>query len=147
MAGNGPRPKDASKRARTNKDTITPSLVTFVKGNQPRLPRLPSGKWNPRTLVWWDKWKTSPQATLFMATDWEFLLETALIHHNFWNGDMTMAGELRLRVAKFGATIEDRVKLRIQYAQASEAENKVAKVVIKAEDRYSGLKAVEAQTA
>ena len=35
-----------------------------------------------------------------------------------------MAAELRLRVAKFGATPEDRARLRIQFAQADEADSK-----------------------
>lgn len=46
-------------------------------------------------------------------TDWCFLLDTAVLHAEFWLGDRSVAGELRLRAAKFGATPEDRARLRI----------------------------------
>lgn len=64
----------------------------------------------------------SAQAELMTATDWSFLLDTALIHARFWSGDPSVAGELRLRVAKFGATLEDRARLRIMFADADKAD-------------------------
>lgn len=48
------------------------------------------------------------------GTDWDFLLDTALLHAELWSGNRSVAAELRLRVAKFGATPEDRARLRIQ---------------------------------
>lgn len=69
-------------------------------------------------------WGASPLAPEFTANDWSELLDTAVIHSAFWAGDMKLAGELRLRVAKFGATPEDRARLRIQFAQADEADAK-----------------------
>jgi hypothetical protein len=149
--------KDPEKRARRNKDLTPVSKVTFVLGKKPKLPRLFDGrtvngkpaimKWNQRTLDWWEKWGDSPQAIHFMDTDWEFLLATALIHHKFWGGDLTLAGELRIREAKFGATMEDRARLRIQYAAVEEAEAKNKKKTEKPETRYGDLKAVEAPKA
>jgi hypothetical protein len=45
--------------------------------------------------------------------DWFFLLDTALMHHQMWsNGKWEFAAEIRLRVAKFGATPEDRLRLK-----------------------------------
>jgi len=47
--------------------------------------------------------------------DWEYLLTTARIHHEFWSsGRWELAAELRLREAKFGATPEDRSRLRVE---------------------------------
>src|SRR5699024_12788680 len=64
-----------------------------------------------------------PQAEHFGSTDWSFLLDTAILHANLWvNGDTTVLPELRLRVAKFGATPEDRARLRMQFAEADEAD-------------------------
>jgi len=40
-------------------------------------------------------------------------LDTAVLHAEFWMGDRSLAGELRLRAAKFGATPEDRARLKI----------------------------------
>ena len=64
----------------------------------------------------------------FTDVEWNYLAETALLQNEFWNGDMKVASELRLRAAKFGATPEDRARLRIQVVSANEAE-------AKAEDR------------
>ncbi|MDX5563758.1 hypothetical protein PYK79_10885 [Streptomyces sp. ID05-04B] len=80
--------------------------------------------WPARTLDWWEMWKASPQAEHFSSTDWDFLLDTAVVHARHWSGDGSAAGELRLRVAKFGATPEDRARLRMQFAQADEADGR-----------------------
>lgn len=56
--------------------------------------------------------------------DWAELRDTAVLHGLYWSGDVKLAGELRLRTAKFGATAEDRARLRIQYAAADEADDK-----------------------
>lgn len=78
---------------------------------------LPDGElWHPVTMRWWDSFRASPQATL-MATDvdWDFLLDTALIHHNMWkNGRWEFANEVRMRVAQFGATPAARRALKME---------------------------------
>ncbi|WP_261954338.1 hypothetical protein [Streptomyces nigrescens] len=72
-------------------------------------------EWHPRTLAWWHTWRTSPQAQTFTDTDWEFLIDTALMHHAMWSkGQWTLAAEVRLRAAKFGATPEDRARLKLK---------------------------------
>jgi hypothetical protein len=81
-------------------------------------------RWPPRTVEWWQMWADSPLSAEFTSTDWSELLDTALLHARFWSGQLSLASELRLRVAKFGATPEDRARLRITFAQADEAEDK-----------------------
>ncbi|HET6634691.1 MAG TPA: hypothetical protein VFH77_06650 [Streptomyces sp.] len=95
--------------------------------------------WPERTLDWWEMWKRSPQAEHFSSTDWDFLLDTALIHARLWSGEASAAPELRLRVAKFGATPEDRARLRMQFAQADEADGK-RPAGASAKKRYADLK-------
>lgn len=136
MAGRGPAPKDPSRRARSNKDPIGLRVITAPPVEQPALPEFDlqveiNGEvvaqrfeWAPRTREWWQMWGDSPLSAEFTATDWSELLDTALIHSRYWQGDVKMASELRLRVAKFGATPEDRARLRIQFAQADEAEDR-----------------------
>ena len=72
--------------------------------------------WHPATRDWWEAWRRSPQAAgMLSEPDWYALLDTALIHHNMWmNGRWEFASEVRLRVAKFGATPEDRNRLRME---------------------------------
>jgi hypothetical protein len=111
MGGRGPAPKDPSELRRRN---VTPELVVVAPDDQVRGPELPDGyEWPERTREWWETWRRSPQAQVFIDTDWSYLLDTALLHAEFWLGDPSMAGELRLRVGKFGATPEDRLRLKI----------------------------------
>lgn len=116
--GQGPRPKDPSKRARTNAEPIPVTKVKLERAPQPELPAKPptwiGDEWPHQTLCWWDSWQETALTDLFTRTDWDFLLDTAIIHAAVWNGDLKHAAELRLRVAKFGATTEDRARLRIQ---------------------------------
>lgn len=126
MAGRGPAPKDPSRRARRNEKPTPAMVVRFEPAGQPNLPaKMPNGeKWPPRTRAWWKLWAESPLSANFGTTDWSELLDTAALHGAFWSGDLKLANELRLRVAKFGATPEDRARLQIQFAQADEADAK-----------------------
>jgi hypothetical protein len=111
MAGRGPAPKDPSEVRRRN---VSPELVLVAADDQVRGPELPDGyEWPEETRAWWQHWRESPQSQVFIDTDWSFLLDTALLHADLWLGDLSVAGELRLRVAKFGATAEDRRRLRL----------------------------------
>jgi hypothetical protein len=135
MPGRGPAPKDPAHRARANKDPIPLRVIHAEPVAQPDLPEFDvrvndsgevSGQqfvWPPRTREWWEMWRDSPLSAEFTATDWSELLDTAMLHARFWQGATNLAGELRLRVAKFGATPEDRARLRIQFAQADTAES------------------------
>lgn len=122
MAGRGLPPKDPKRRARTNSDPIPMRVLTAAPTEQPPLPE--GVDWPERTREWWQMWADSPLSADFTGNDWSELLDTALLHARFWSGDLKVAGELRLRVAKFGATPEDRARLRITFAQADEAEDK-----------------------
>lgn len=121
MAGRGPAPKDPRRRARTNADPVATTTIRFEQGRQPDLPN--DIEWPERTQEWWAMWGRSPLAEHFMESDWDFLLDTALLHAFVWGmSDLTKLPELRVRVAKFGATPEDRARLRIQFADADEAD-------------------------
>jgi len=128
MAGKGPSGKHPDQRARRNKDPAPLRVVTLPPAPQPELPTLSievDGKlcaftWPGRTVEWWRMWGESPLAAEFSAVDWSELLDTALLHARYWRGDLRLAGELRLRSAKFGATPEDRLRLRIMAVAGDE---------------------------
>jgi hypothetical protein len=144
MAGRGPAPKPADRRARSNPDPVPQTVLNARPVKAPSLPR--DVDWHPRTKAWWNTWKSSPQASTFTATDWSFLLDTALMHHAMWSkGQWTLAAEVRLRVAKFGATPEDRARLRMVFAgggQAEPAEDAPAGTPSPARARRGPLRAV-----
>jgi len=121
MAGRGPA--RTGKAVRRNKQ---PATVTVKAPTKKYGWKLPEGvlfdrdgdpvEWHPATKKWWNAWRSSPQATRMLTEpDWQFLLDTALMHHQMWqNGRWDFASEVRLRVAKFGATPEDRLRLHLE---------------------------------
>lgn len=117
MSG-GVGPPPAATKRRRNADPVEKRTVMLdgeLRG--PDLPSdvLPDGdEWHSRTQAWWLTWRRSAQAQEFTDTDWDFLLDTALMHHVMWaKMRWEFAAELRLRAAKFGATPEDRIRLRL----------------------------------
>lgn len=138
MAGRGPAPK--GNAARRNSEPTALRVITAVPTDQPELPasfpmlvkdgfdtNLEQWAWPEQTRAWWKMWADSPLSSEFTSTDWSELMDTALLHARYWSGHASAAPELRLRVAKFGATPEDRARLRIQFAQADEADEKRTK--------------------
>jgi hypothetical protein len=117
MAGRGPAPKTSRSRAR---DVDTRELVkTDGKLGGFDLPEDaldPGEDWHPMTVRWWEAWRASPQGVRMVTeVDWYFLLDTALMHHTMWaKGKWEFAAEVRLRAAKFGATPEDRLRLKLE---------------------------------
>lgn len=135
MAGRGPQPKDPSKRARRNKDPEL-RIIPAIPARQPSLPVIEQMvidengvkqkvrfHWPAVTRRWWKMWAESPLSVDYTDVDWAFLMDTAYIHARYWKGEVKLASELRLRVAKFGATPEDRARLRIQFAVADAVED------------------------
>ena len=160
MPGRGPAPKDASKRARRNKDTVELRVLQIQPTEQPKLPTfyvdVNLGKdedgapvivkrrfaWPATTKSWWEMLARHPLAVEFTEMDWAYLAETAMIHAQFWKGDVKLAGELRLREAKYGFTPEDRARLRMQFALATTAEVESAERVdraVSSRDRMRGI--------
>jgi hypothetical protein len=140
MAGKGFAPRPAGRKV--SKDAVPSVVLEFRKGDAGDLPE--GVDWHPRTRAWWEMWRRSAQADTFTESDWSFLLDTALMHHAMWSkGQWTLAAEVRLRVAKFGATPEDRARLRMVFADADEKDEKrAAKKGAASRDRRGPLKAV-----
>lgn len=152
MAGMGPPPKDPRKRARRNNDVAQLRIVEVRAASKPELPEVSvmvkengelvsqSFDWPIPTREWWVMLDLHPLKHEFTELDWSYLLDTARIHAAFWMGRLDTASELRLREAKYGFTPEDRARLRIQFAQATDAEVTTArKVGTSAADRFKGI--------
>jgi hypothetical protein len=86
-------------------------------------------------------WIDSPQADHFGSSDWQYLLDTALIHARLWRGDLSAASELRLRVSEFGATPSARARLRMVFAEADGADQgRGSSGAPSARERYGNLR-------
>lgn len=117
----GVPPDPTAARKRTHPDQV-PSVQLEHRTERLGfpLPDRPEGIWDERTIEWWNTWRDSPQASLFMATDWQALLETAYLYDLMWAENCTvasfvrLAAEVRQRVEKWGSTYSDRLKLRMK---------------------------------
>ena len=128
------RRKDPAVRARNNPESRPFRVVELKTCPQPPLPKgFPydgkTFKWPSITVEWWDHWADSPLIDGFTVHDWDYLLDTAVLHAKHWLGlDAKAAGEMRQRLSRFGVTPEDRAKLRIVLVDADnkEEESKIA---------------------
>lgn len=120
MAGRGPAPKAKRSRARDSarRDADTTTLVEDGERHGPELPLnvLPDGaEWHPQTAALWDSLRKNPLLADESDLGWQFLIDTALMHHTMWaKGRWEFASEVRLRLAKYGATPEDRMRLKLK---------------------------------
>jgi hypothetical protein len=128
MAGRGPAPK--AVRSRSNDTARREAEITEFEDNGElyghELPEgiLPDGAaWHPQTLELWGSLRRNPLLKNEPDVGWQFLVDTALLHHIFWSkGRWEYASEVRLRLAAFGATPADRMRLKIKMTpQADEA--------------------------
>ncbi len=160
----GPAPKDPeqlSHRSKTAADKAHLKVITSEPCPPPELPEcMPGGDWDEdneefrkcewpkETLYWWKCWIEDPMTADYRNSDWLDLLDCALIHGRLWSGDTKAAGELRLRLARHGATRSDRAGLRITLATADITEKKANETAPtsgrSAFQRRGGLKAVPA---
>ncbi|WP_446459203.1 phage terminase small subunit [Streptomyces vinaceus] len=70
----------------------------------------------------WKTWSTAPQTAAWTETDWSELELTTKLVDGLYLGDLKLAGEIRQRVAKWGATVEDRARLRMTFDKTTETE-------------------------
>src|SRR5437762_3384701 len=102
MAGRGPAPKPAGRRAGKAKDSHPSRSIEMAPAEPADLPLdlLPEGdEWHPATLRWWRRWCESPLADNLPAVDWSELEACAVLHHEFMRKrSFTLGSELRLRM-------------------------------------------------
>ena len=117
MALKGPTPKDKPSRERSEKRREIPTTEVVLGEAKVKAPALKNAaKHHPRTRDWWKRWCGAPQASLFGETDWGRLQDLAWIMDEFYAEPTTARmAEIRLNEAKLGATIEDRLHLRIRF--------------------------------
>ena len=152
MAGRGPAPKQTRARARDNAVRDVIKSDGRIGGFDLPDDVLPIDKetgereqWHPQTVRWWNNWRESPQGTrMLTAVDWDYMLDTALMHHIAWESggrNSERFAEIRIRVANFGATPADRLRLRqeIEVPEEYAVGNADASNVTSIEDRRRRL--------
>ena len=81
-----------------------------------KLGRRPGGgAWLPATREWWATWQSAPQASQFQETDWMTLRMTAPLVDSYYREPSSgKLAEIRQMHAKLGATVADRMQLRLR---------------------------------
>lgn len=113
MAGRGFAPQLKHSRESHTKSVIE-SMTRITDDGVIRGHDLPNDReWPQATRDLWEQLRRSPMAATWIPADWSHLLDTALLHAKFWEGDARLAPEVRLRLAQFGVTPEARLRLRL----------------------------------
>ena len=139
MANRGPAPKPELTRERDNARREAATTKVTDDGVLRGKPLPKETAWHPRTVAWWATWRKSPLAQTFTESDWDFLLDTALLHTEMWNGETKLAAEIRLRVSAFGSTPEARLRLKLKIDNDAA---EITQTVNMDEARRNSLKAI-----
>lgn len=155
MAGRGPAPKPFEKRAGHSSPAGPLQVVELVPVLEvvelPETFMVESPKTGVRVLPfpeetrrWWQNWAESPFARNMDALAWERLRLAAALHARSVLGDLNAYKEFRLHMALFPETPADRLRQRIQVAQAVDAEVTTAGKVERARSRWADLRVTDA---
>jgi len=112
----GPRPKEGAIRRNSH-----PFAQELSAGPAPgrELPR-GLGVKTAGAKRFWRTWSTAPQTANWAETDWTELEITVRLVDRFYQGEDKLASEIRMRVSKWGATVEDRARLRMTFETPSD---------------------------
>lgn len=126
MPVTGPKPSGRQLASRMPHRTDWTEVVnTPYSGPKPDLPKSrmimnPKGELQEfpletRTFEWWDAISTMPHCILWTKSDWQFAVDTAMVHADAAHGKTTAMAELRQREKIMGTTVDARRDLRIRY--------------------------------
>lgn len=119
-ARRGPAPNPNSRRRNTN-HALGEHELTPTSGEGRALPKA-LGITTGGAKRFWATWAKSVQSQHWLETDWAELEITTRLVDAFFQGETRHAGEIRQRVGKWGATTEDRARLRMSFDQQAQDE-------------------------
>lgn len=112
----GPAPKENAQRRNVHDHAQTLSTAPRKGRELPKALAVTTGG----ARRFWKTWSQAPQTATWVETDWAELEITTKLVDEFFKGDAKLAGEIRQRVAKWGATVEDRNRLRMKLEDPDE---------------------------
>lgn len=92
------------------------------------------------TVQWWNVISSMPQCAIWSPADWQFAVDTVLVHAEAMNGRSNAMAELRQRERIMGTTIDARRDIRIRYVPVQDEAPKLAAVASIAKRREGLLK-------
>ncbi|MEU4815288.1 hypothetical protein AB0G03_06535 [Micromonospora aurantiaca] len=117
-------PRDSGNSHR--KPAFGPTFIVRRDGSLigPELPE--SREWSEAARDWYEMWRRSDIAPLLEPTDWNHLQRTAILVELYCSGKarpssmVALHAEIRRCEASYGATVLDRLKLRMQFVDSKE---------------------------
>jgi hypothetical protein len=146
MAGRKPSERPTVTRHKPTHDWTEIPNVNY-SGESPELPKsrtvLKDGEpveipIEKRTRNWWNALIKMPHCILWQESDWEYAIDTAMVHAMASHGSISAMGELRMREKNMGTTVDFRRDMRIRYVEIEE-ETPVLEVVASMADRRKRL--------
>lgn len=65
--------------------------------------------WPDETIKWFDTWRNSPRTDGWDELQWQYLIESAVVHAEvFASGNTSMLGELHRRESYMGVTFDQK---------------------------------------
>ncbi|MCP3801843.1 hypothetical protein NLX83_21490 [Allokutzneria sp. A3M-2-11 16] len=121
MAGYGPPPN--KKKRRRNADLFQGQHVAVSADGPTDAPDLPNASaFSEWTRSWYETWTRAPQASAFVATDWQRLhMLASLVESYYAEPSAKLLSEIRLNESLLGATHVDRLRGRIVVSREDEA--------------------------
>ncbi|MGS2646095.1 phage terminase small subunit [Streptosporangium sp. G12] len=115
MAGNGPPPKENAVR----RNAVDLSHLEVDEDVPDKVKKLfKRDGYSVATQRWWDTWVASEQSEAFRATDWMRLQMLApLVEAYFRRPGHNALAEIRQNESLLGATVTDRMRLRMNKAE------------------------------
>lgn len=123
MGRRGPVPADTALKPNQMGYTASTLPAGGYTGPYPPL----EGRHEPETEAWYETWATSPQAAVFLSTDWQRLQVLAYLYDDLYEPTMNDKGgrqtsltalvsEIRQNEARLGATVSDRLAMYMKVA-------------------------------
>jgi len=127
-----PVPKPNAVR-RNKHDTSYMEVEHFVPDKLKKLWKRSS--YSAATQIWWDTWANSEQAQYFSATDWLRLQMMApLVEAYFRRPGHNALAEIRQNESLLGATLVDRLRMRMRIGEEIEEPETIEAEIIREED-------------
>ncbi len=122
MAGRGPAPKDPNVRRNTSAPQRG-EWITIPPASAP-VPKMPRGRWTPRTKDAWESWWKDPASTQWSEADRQAVVDLAYLHVELAEGRVTLAAEIRQRMDILGLTQKGKRDLRWRVGTEEQTEER-----------------------
>lgn len=131
----GPPPSEHKRRR--NADTYAGLHTTVVDDGELTGPALEGASWSAAARSYWDIWRRSPMAKAFLDTDWARLRMVLLLVDDYLkNPTAQKLTAIQRNEAALGATVADRLRLRMRVVKVSEDTPDHTPVGVTALDEY-----------